>query len=82
MKIKVVGVKPQKGISKKTNNPYDMIIVAYTRKADKLGYVGESAGEMWIDRGFFTELGREPVPGDVLIVDRNGSFVEDVAFEF
>lgn len=82
MKVKVVGIKNQEGVSKKTGNPYDMVIVAYTRKADKLGYIGESAGEIWIDRAFFTELGREPVPGDVLIVDRDGSFVEDVAFEF
>ena len=82
MKVKVVGIINQKGVSKKTGNPYDMVIVAYTRKADMLGYVGESAGEVWIDRKFFEDLGRDPVPGDVLLVDRNGSFVEDVSFEF
>lgn len=82
MKVKVVGVKEQNGVSKKSGNPYKMVIVAYTRKADKLGYNGESAGEIWVDRAFFDELGRMPVPGDHLMIDRNGSFVEDVQFEF
>lgn len=82
MKVKVVGTKYQMGTSKKSGKPYDVVIIAYTRKADQLGYNGESAGELWCDRKFFEALGRDPVPGDTLLVDRNGSFVEDVAYEF
>lgn len=80
MIVDVVGVKAQKGVSKKSGNPYDMIIVAYTRDASKMGFTGKSAGELWCSRDLFPD--RLPEVGDKLMIDRNGNYVEAVEFVY
>lgn len=76
MKVKVVGTRRMSGVSKKTGNPYDSVIVAYERNV--AGYNGVSAGEMWIPFEFFAN--RYPVPGDMLQIDRSQIAIEEVEF--
>lgn len=76
MKVKVIGTKRMTGVSKKTDKPYDSIVVAYTREV--IGFTGLSAGEIWIPIEHFGD--RLPELGDTLMISRDGPYIDEVYY--